>query len=78
MLLGSALANIGACARVVMFHIVAAPEVSSVGDVPAGGPGFSPYWLTVVVKFRFAEIHVLDALFPCKYEYGYQVPFGDW
>lgn len=77
MLLGSALANIGACARVVIFHNVAAPELSRVGDTP-GGDGFRPYSLKVVVRFRSAEIQVLAALTPCKKEYGYQVRFGDW
>lgn len=60
------------------------PELmSTVGAVPAGGPGFNPYWLKTVVRFKLgfagllAEIQVLVALFPCKNEYGYQVPFGD-
>ena len=48
------------------------------GAVPAGGPGFNPYRLKLVARFKFEEIQVVVALFPCKNEYGYQVPFGDW
>ena len=75
-LLGSAFANIGACASVATFHSVAAAgePVRMVGSgVTAGvgdGDGFRPKVLSAVVTFRLgfaallAEIQVLVALFP--------------
>src|SRR5207248_4296634 len=88
-LLGSAFANNGACASVVISHKVAeGVELRIVGNIVAGegdgdgvgeGAGLVPYRLKFVVKFKLAEIQVLVvSLLPCKYEYGYQVPFGDW
>ncbi len=67
-LLGSAFANIGASANVVMSHCVTAPELRSVGEAPTGGVGLRPYWLNVVLRFKFAEIQVLEALLPCRNE----------
>jgi hypothetical protein len=77
-LLGSALANIGAGASDAM--------VQEVGlDVPESTmtsfPPFIAYWLNVVARHNpgrgLAVIQVLVALFPCKNEYGYHWPFGD-
>jgi hypothetical protein len=81
-LLGSALAKMGACASVVTFHGVAGPvELSKTvgngvgvgdGDADGDGDGFLPYMLAVVAKFRlgfaalFPEIHVVSSLLPCK------------
>src|SRR2546426_1155910 len=73
---GSLLANMGACANVVTSHMVPTPECRTVGAVETGEV-FKPYWLKVVARFKLAEIQVVDALFPSKNEYGYQVPFGD-
>ncbi len=87
-LLGSDLANIGDFANVVMSHTVAVlvPAFTTVGNTVAGdgegvgvgdGAAFVPYWLNVVETLIFAEFQVFVALFPCKNEYGYQVPFAD-
>ena len=70
MLRGSALANIGACARVVTFQSVVVPEpgpelntmvgngvgVGGGGDGVGDGAGFLPYTLSVVIKFRFGFV----------------------
>jgi hypothetical protein len=76
MLLGSALANMGAFASVATLHSVAAVGGpvrivgNGVGNGVGDGDGFRPYVLRVVVRFRLgfeallAEIHVLVALFP--------------
>jgi len=69
MLLGSAFANIGACASVTRFHAVGAAGEPAriVGDDEGDA---RPYVLNVVVKFRLVfvailpEIQVLVALFP--------------
>ena len=69
MLLGSAFANMGTCASVVISHAVATLDESTVGEMAGGtgtGFGFMPYWLNVVARFKFAEIQVLATLFPCK------------
>ena len=70
MLLGSALADIGACASVVTSHTVGAvvPEFKIVGAVPVGGPTLIPYALKFVARYKLEAIHVLFALFPCKKE----------
>ena len=81
MLLGSALANIGASASVVTFHSVGAREAVGEGEANtiAGcavglGRGTRPYTLHVVVTFRLGldgllpEIHVLGSLLPCRNE----------
>jgi hypothetical protein len=71
MLLGSALANMGACANVATFQSVAAAgAVKIVGNGVGAADEARPYVLSVVVRFRLgfaallAEIHVLVALFP--------------
>jgi hypothetical protein len=81
MLLGSALANIGAGESVARFQTVATPEDKMLGrgvGVGGGGggvgegAGFLPYTLAVVVKFILGfeallpEIQVPGSLLPCK------------
>jgi hypothetical protein len=56
--------------------------ITVMGVVPGVGVGIgfglTPYRLFVATRFRpVPEIHVLEALLPCKNEYGYQVPLGD-
>jgi hypothetical protein len=81
MLLGSALASMGACASALTVHKVGVSvlELRMLGSALGGGPRFSPYWLKVVARHKFDEIQVLVgvALLPCKNEYGYHCPFGD-
>ena len=77
MLLGSALASIGAGASAVTVQRVAVPELSTLGDV---APGFIPYRLKLVARFKFVEIQVLlvaSGPTPCKKEYGYHCRLGD-
>lgn len=76
-LLGSAFANIGARQRVVISHNVAALELRIVGKVD-GGEVLLPYVLKTVVRLKLGLIQVLVALLPCRNEYGYQEPLGDW
>ena len=40
------------------------PELRIVDAVPGGGPGFNPYRLKLVARFKFADIQVPVALLP--------------
>ena len=83
MLRGSALANIGACARAPVTSFqgvgVSVPELTMVGNAPGGGGIFRKYWLKLVPRHNpgFAVTQVLLALLPWRKEYEYHCPFGD-
>ena len=72
MLLGSALANIGACASALTVHKVgvSVPELTMVGAAPGGGGIFRKYWLKLVPRHNpgAALIQVLVALLPWRKE----------
>ncbi len=56
--------GVGSALTIVGRIVAGEGDGAGVGD----GAGLIPYWLKVVVRFKLPEIHVLGALFPCKYE----------